>query len=253
MTHDDVTTFTREMARLNLAFPKEALSDDTEIVYFDALRDLSIEQVQTAVQRAIRENTWMPKVAELRALVLGAPDDAAAFAWARAYRASLRGFGTARKLDFQDPVLHATVTAMGGWERIARLGFSGTESVDIAMTRKEFVHLYAIYLVRGVPADTPALLGSSLHEDSAPRVLGEGFDAPEDTKALPAAQDDEPFVPDGKAREVSQMIDKLATTLHVPRPRARLALVRSEVTPDDEQEHARRKAEALTRFQGRQG
>lgn len=65
MTERDRGRFAAAMAGLGVAFdlavPKERIS-----LYFDALRDLSIEAVELGAKEAIRQQTFFPKAKELR-------------------------------------------------------------------------------------------------------------------------------------------------------------------------------------------
>src|SRR5438132_6762128 len=100
MTEQDLPTFlTRVMAPLYLAFAREpdaALSN----LYFADLRDFSLSDVIGATDQARRRLTFFPKVAELRAIVLGSDDMRAARAWGRVHNAALKRYGTYRPLDF---------------------------------------------------------------------------------------------------------------------------------------------------------
>jgi hypothetical protein len=159
MTVDDAPAFRDAMGTLNLAYPRQQLTSETQVLYFERLARFSIVEVQRAIATAIdRGGDFPPSIARLIELIEGAPEDRAALAWARAYHAALRGYGTYHPLDFGDETLHAAVAAMGGWGMLYTLGHRDAESVDATVARKQFMQLYAIYLRRGVPESTPKAL-----------------------------------------------------------------------------------------------
>jgi hypothetical protein len=86
-------------------------------VYTLALGDLSPEQVQTAVMRAIREVPRMPRPAELRELagVSVAEDTKAMQAWGDVQKAI--PIGKWKWIDFRDQRINATIRNLcsGGW------------------------------------------------------------------------------------------------------------------------------------------
>lgn len=87
-------------------------------VYFDDLRDLDVDQVVRAFSRHRAAGEFFPTVAALRTLVLGDPEDRAVLAWER-FVTAVRYHGAYASVDFQDPVLHACIDAMGGWASAA--------------------------------------------------------------------------------------------------------------------------------------
>lgn len=106
--------------------------------YWIALSDLTLEAVRMAVARAIRECEHFPRGKELRELggELG-PQGRAVLAWMAASKA-VKKIGAYQSVDFDDPVINATIRAMGGWERFIEVS---PEDFD-KWTRKDFEKIY---------------------------------------------------------------------------------------------------------------
>lgn len=235
------------MAPLYLTF-RERPDAAVTAAYFVGLADLDFEGVLGAARRAIQMLKFFPKVAELRELAGGSLDDQAALAWSRVYRNRARGYF--RPIDFEDPKIHATVTAMGGWREIHGLSSVDTEAVEAAVKRKEFIQLYKALAVRGIPSDTPAALCAGRWRDEEPLRLSSVSDSPplpaHDRKALPAGG------PTVTADRVRSLLDDLAKNHRPPEPVAMPRVVErpAERPPTHEElaEHERRKREMLQRF-----
>src|SRR5207302_595298 len=71
MTRDDLVPFLDRLVKIAALF-KDRLTDDVQELYFAALADLPLDNVQKAFNVAVRSCTFMPKTAELRQLI-GAP------------------------------------------------------------------------------------------------------------------------------------------------------------------------------------
>ncbi len=90
--------------------------------YRIGLEDLSVEDARAAVARAMRTSKWLPTIAEIRALVVGARtgDRTGAEAWTDVIKAvSRRGIYRTPGVDFTfaDPITASLVTAQG-WREI---------------------------------------------------------------------------------------------------------------------------------------
>lgn len=92
------------------------VSDSRLGMYFAALRDLSFDEVQVAIHRAIQHSRFFPKPAELRAYVTESkPDSGALLA---ALQAAMRKYGTTPGLNpapHLPPLLNLLVERLGGW------------------------------------------------------------------------------------------------------------------------------------------
>lgn len=82
--------------------------------YFVALEDLSLESVEAAIARAVRECRFFPKPVELREFVGGSVDDAAELAWGSLVHAARVGYWDS--VTFEDPLVVPVIRQVfGGW------------------------------------------------------------------------------------------------------------------------------------------
>jgi len=131
--------------------PKDDISPMKMEIYFKALDDLSIEDVEKATWHLIRTRTVasFPKVAEIREAVTGNIDDRATLA----YDAFARGksqTGAYDSVSFEDRIIHAVIRAMGGWKDVCLI----TED-EWKFRRKEFIDTYKA-LSRNPGSELPA-------------------------------------------------------------------------------------------------
>lgn len=109
--------------------------------YYEALRDLPLEQVLLALKQSMRDAQWLPKPAELRQRLQGSTEDAAALAWADVQAAIRRvgRYGDPRRM--LDPAAHAAMKAtFGDWGAACDMDIEGAA---VASARKSFVAAYA--------------------------------------------------------------------------------------------------------------
>lgn len=138
MTDDDKTRFALAIASLAEVFDK-SLSSNVIKAYFEALHGFDIEQVERSVVIAKRMCQFFPRPANLIEFIIGDPQDRAAIAWAR-FTKALDYVGTYQSVNFNDPVLHAVVVGMGGWQEMWRL--SRLDDNELGYKRAEFMKLY---------------------------------------------------------------------------------------------------------------
>ena len=153
MTERDGTAFGRMMFALGDTF-HEPVSELRVEAYFDALRDLPVEDVLAAGRRAIAESRFFPRPVELREMIAGSADDQAEMAW-MAMRAIVQRFGyyteppTAAWLDAATQ--RAALELYGGWKALCTsLPADGPELLGY---RKTFLATYRAYAARERRAD----------------------------------------------------------------------------------------------------
>lgn len=182
MTNHDSAKFAGLFALLAQSFDKEA-SDALAQIYFDNLKDFTIEQVASAVEQAIRSRKFFPKVAELRELIDGNPEDRAAQAWAGFLEAAADG-GQA-SVQFSDRATAAAMDAVfGSWLEACRLlSAGGTDARGrqvggcsdemLASYQKSFLRQYAAALNsnREVALYRPGLSELSMRENGGAWAL----------------------------------------------------------------------------------
>jgi len=245
MNRDDADTFGRLFAMLNLAYPRQPLTSETQTLYFERLRRFTVPQVKAAINRAIDYGgDFPPSVANLISMIEGSDTERAVSMWSRLHLAARAGYGTMRGLDFGDPVAHAAVVAMGGWARMYELNHRDSESVDRAVARREFIDLYMVFLHRGVPEGTPgALCCDQSRVGVMPSMRIGEFGLP-DASAYPTlpASTDLPVVdvPNEPPEEFRKMVREISEKRALPPPKEPEAKV--EYTPAEIDEQLRQKA-----------
>lgn len=135
MKPEDLEKFTGVFVGLCEYFDKkfsQALLD----IYWNALRDWTIEQFIEAANRAVRELKFFPKVSELRELIHGDPSDQAERAWMQLLDA-IRLYGHITSVLFEDGRIARCVQAMGGWEQVCSWSIDETK-----YRHAEFTKLY---------------------------------------------------------------------------------------------------------------
>lgn len=137
-------TFSRE--------PTEALLHG----YWLGLEDLDLGGVKKAAATAMRSRKFMPTVIELRELAGEiAPAMRAVLAW-DAFKQGIRKCGYYTSVDFDDPIINATVRNLGDWMPVLeRLEAEGDKWI-----RKDFERVYISLMTTGIGSQQAApLLG----------------------------------------------------------------------------------------------
>lgn len=146
MTTQDLEMFSARLVTLAELFDAK-LSEGKIWLYFEALRDLPLEAVLSAVVGGAKRCTFMPKPAELRAMAVGDDEQATERAW-MACRAAMRVVGSYASLVVADPALGETITAMfGSWPAACAAELSPEMW---AAKRKEFNRVYRVLVNRGL-------------------------------------------------------------------------------------------------------
>lgn len=138
----------------------------TYLAYEIGLKDLPIESITMAVERALRESRFMPSAAELRELAgETTKEDRAVLAWT-----SLQShiyLGPYKHVNFDDPFTNATIRSLGGWPTFLSR-FSGAEAEK--WLRKEFIDTYRAVHRSGVTGEAarslPGLSGGTYGDGS---------------------------------------------------------------------------------------
>ena len=84
----------------------------------------------------------MPKPGEIIASLQGKQGEQSLMAWVKVTK-GIRQVGASKTVIFDDPIIHAVITDLGGWIRLCRM----TER-ELIFQQREFERLYACYLQR---------------------------------------------------------------------------------------------------------
>jgi hypothetical protein len=132
LTKPQVARLVKSVEALAINFGKAA-GEELFLAFEMGLDDLPIDQIERAVRRAMRECAFMPTVMQVRELAGVVSDkDRSVLAWECVLRA-IRKIGMHGSVDFDDPVINATVRHLGGWEKV-----SGVETDQLDWVRKAF-------------------------------------------------------------------------------------------------------------------
>lgn len=177
MTDSDKMEFARLLMAAGEMYGKE-ISKELKRMYFDALRDLSIEQVSAALNAHINNpdaGQYFPKPADLRRNLIGTAkqqaaeiDGRAAIAWADICQKIIR-VGSYGKLQLEDKQALATVQAMGGWKQLC-----SSTTDELVWRQKEFLRMYETFErtpVELLPASLPGRIELSEHKAQGAKRL----------------------------------------------------------------------------------
>ena len=148
MKNEDKRAFFDLMMAAGEVYGRE-VTQPMAAIYFSALANVSIEQVQAAMMAHMQNpdsGQFFPKPADLIKQMTGttkqqdaAIEDRAAIAWACIER-GIRRVGSYGTLKLEDKQALATVKAMGGWQSICQ-----TETSKMEWKRKEFIRMYETF------------------------------------------------------------------------------------------------------------
>lgn len=131
------TLFSKEFLTL-CEMVEKTPSEGLTSMYYEALKNLSDDDFKRAVSTVISSKTFnkLPMPGELLSAVNGNPEDAALLALEKVEKA-IREIGAYDTVIFDDPVIHAVIEALEGWEKICHMPLDEWKWV-----RKDFIKLY---------------------------------------------------------------------------------------------------------------
>lgn len=214
-------------------------------VYFDLLKDLPADAVRRAARQALAESQYptIPPVGVLRRLAGAGKVDSESRSLV-AYQAAAKAVRTAgafRSIEFDDPLIHATIMAMGGWER-----FCDWSPSELQWRQRDFERYYRAFSMAGVSGDECARIpGICERENNA-----EGFSEHDPEPAfISSGLNPTPGLIRGEVpRRVAQLPDpvgKLVKCLSFPDDAPQ---PNPEVRPISEAEFLARKVDAISRL-----
>lgn len=196
MRNEDFADFSETLMVTGDVFGKP-VSDAVIKFWWTLFQPFEIDDFKRAmalhVTNTDKGGTFMPKPADIIRLIEGANGDLAAMAWAKVDRA-WRTIGHMQSVVFDDPVIHAVLSDMGGWAGL----MSRNSNDSWPFVAREFEDRYRAYKVmRRVPVYPAVLKGVEQIENDAngyskhnnpPRLIGDvqqarqvligGMDAP---------------------------------------------------------------------------
>lgn len=169
MTNQDRPAFLRGLLVLGEAF-NEPVSDLRIEAYFDALSDLPVMNVLSAMRSAIKAESFFPKPVQIRNLALGSTSDRAELGWAE-LTSAVRRFGSWTFPIFDDPNVMETIKALwGSWQRLCET--LPAEGPELIGWRKSFLQAYGTHERRASDLKAlPASVGDRLKEIAASKGM----------------------------------------------------------------------------------
>lgn len=138
-----------------LGFYRQDASEFALSVWWEACRGAELEQVRKALNaHAVNpeKGQFPPKPADIVRELGGTFTDRALLAWGRVTRA-MSEVGAYASVDFGDPVIHETISQLGGWSAICRV-----PNDEQQFLQKRFCDFHRTFTTRGAPADAPLQL-----------------------------------------------------------------------------------------------
>ena len=169
MVLNDLERFTNIISGLYAYCNKSKPADIVLDMYYEGLRDFTIEQVQQAVTSAVkaRKYTNVPQIGELREIVEGKASDKALLAFEKV-RNAIAQHGSYTTVIFDDPIITAIIEGVqadgvSGWQGLCMMDLE-----KLGWWGKDFVKHYVV-LSENPPKYTKKLLG---RHDSESQSMG---------------------------------------------------------------------------------
>jgi len=131
------TKFKEFMAGLGELYDKE-ITPILSKIYWKSLLPFSDSECEKVFNQIISTSKFWPKPSEFLEILKGSEEDQATLAWLEVDRA-VRRIGPLASVQFDDPVIHSTIEALGGWEVLGNVS-----EYDWKWTRKDFIALYPV-------------------------------------------------------------------------------------------------------------
>lgn len=131
------------------------MSDMALALWWNAMQQYDLAAVRDGLSRHMQNpdsGQFMPKPADVIKFIGGSTQDAALLAWAKVDRA-VRSVGTYQTVVFDDLIIHAVVSDMGGWVSLG----NKTED-EWPFVAREFENRYRGYRTQGGAQEYPRVL-----------------------------------------------------------------------------------------------
>lgn len=144
------------------------LSEMKITLYFEALKDLDLDDISRACSYLIQSARFFPKPAEIREAIQGNAEDRAMIALQQLKQA-IAEHGTYKSIKFTDAKIHAVVQALGGWVSLGEKTYDEWVWID-----KDFVRIYRAFLSRDVQCPDH-LVGMTEHSNAIKGITDEWY------------------------------------------------------------------------------
>lgn len=118
--------FTQAFVKYQEYYPEPVMSKEMKSIYFLGLKDLTVEQLNSAYVEIIRTRNFqkMPKIAEIRENALGETKELMNLRMQMAREKilfAIRKYGIYQSVEFDDKGIHALIDSAGGWQKICAM------------------------------------------------------------------------------------------------------------------------------------
>lgn len=127
------------------AYYEKDLTDLTFEMYWNGLKDYSIEEVQAAFNAHMQhpeDGKWWPKVSDIIKNCKGGTQDNALRAW-NEVETAIRRVGGYKDVVFHDPLIHQIIHKMGGWIAMCDIPDEKSLTFKANEFKKSYRALYA--------------------------------------------------------------------------------------------------------------
>lgn len=152
-----------------LAFYRQDMSDFALSVWWEACKAFDLEQVRKALTAHAMDperGQFPPKPADLVRQLQGTHTDRALIAWGRVWDA-MQSVGAYQSVDFRDPIIHAAIVDIGGWQQLCRIDLD-----ELPFVQKRFCDAFRTYSARGKLDAPQRLIGESEQDNMKSGQLG---------------------------------------------------------------------------------
>ena len=139
--------FTQAFVKYQEYYPEPVMSKEMKSIYFLGLKDLTVEQLNSAYVEIIRTRNFqkMPKIAEIRENALGETKELMNLRMQMAREKilfAIRKYGIYQSVEFDDKGIHALIDSAGGWHK--RCSMEQREFEDL-FKYNNFEKIYGAY------------------------------------------------------------------------------------------------------------
>ena len=118
--------FTQAFVKYQEYYPEPVMSKEMKSIYFLGLKDLTVEQLNSAYVEIIRTRNFqkMPKIVEIRENALGETKELMNLRMQMAREKilfAIRKYGIYQSVEFDDKGIHALIDSAGGWQKICAM------------------------------------------------------------------------------------------------------------------------------------
>lgn len=141
MTGDDKREFWALLKGVH-EFYKTDVSNFAAQVWWNACSAFSLEQVSKAFSAHLvdpKSGQFLPKPADIVKALSGTHEDRSLMAWGKVFDA-MRSVGQYSSVVFDDPMIHAVVTDMGGWPKLCQI-----TTDELPFVQRRFCETHAAY------------------------------------------------------------------------------------------------------------